>query len=894
MSGALDSKKAAELTVRFFRHYGLLLLFLAASLVVLGVLLFAWKVFNRTIEFNENVFAERMRNACGQLSNLVTIEELNSYRDAGDVERADYKALRKRLAEFAQTIDVEYAYYFRLLGGDAFQYIVDNDESEKREGLDTPVWSLEKDLPGFQTNATETHITKLGVYADGYPSLRSAYAPVMDKNGRAVAYCGIDVDDTKMVGVHKSLSTLLLWGFVSFIGVLASGIYGFTKYRWEAIEASNANAAKSRFLSRMSHEIRTPMSAVLGMSDLAAIHYGKPQGLEYISYIKQAGNNLLSIINGILDISALESGKMHLVSLPYSIGSVLRDVIAITRIKLEDKSGAKLTFEIAPDIPSSLVGDEMRVREILLNLLTNAVKYTPKGFVKLKVRGRREAHDKVFLTFEVSDSGIGIKPENLKRLFMDFYRVESKHTSNIEGTGLGLSISLLLCRAMGGDVTAKSIYGVGSTFTATIRQDVVANSKPIGTFSDKEVIRPKTAHINFIAPDFNVLVVDDVDTNLSVTKGLLGPYRVKVDTCKSGAEALAMVKERDYDLVFMDHMMPDMDGMETVAAIRALGGRFEKMPIAALTANVVVGMKEVFLQNGFDDFLPKPIEMTKLHELIERWLPIEKRVYTDRRVMSLRQLSTDSRTLAEKRQLAEKKLMTGRMDAITTNVTPGKRRQTTDASKPESPDGGTVSEQTIGTAGLEGIEGLDTKKGLESAGGARSAYIDRLRLYCRDTYSRIDYLNTPSAERDISDFAMHVHSIRAAAAGIGATSLAEEAKELEDASRQRDMATIRRRIGGFRENVTKLTTRIEAALSTEAQIGGKDRSQTMGPALYRLKKAFGTGDKAAIDAAFNELAETQLDEDAKEALGRAYDLASKSDYAEATKVVEGIEGQRSV
>jgi len=890
MSGALDSKKITEMTVRFFRHYGLLLLFLAASLVVLGVLLFAWKVFNRTIEFNEIVFAERMRTACGQLSKLVTVEELNSYRNAGDVERADYKALRKRLAEFARAIDVEYAYYFRLVGGDAFQYIVDNDESEKREGLDTPVWSLEKDLPGFQTNAAETHITKLGVYADGYPGLRSAYAPITDKDGKIVAHCGVDASDSEMVKIQEDLKKLLLWGSVSFLFVLASGIYGFTKYRWEAIEANNANAAKSRFLSRMSHEIRTPMTAVLGMSDLAAIHYGKPQGLEYISYIKQAGNNLLSIINGILDISALESGKMHLVSLPYSIVTVLRDVIAITRIKLEDKSGAKLTFEIAPDIPSSLVGDEMRVREILLNLLTNAVKYTPKGFIKLKVRGRREAHDKVFLTFEVSDSGIGVKPEDLKRLFMDFYRVESKHTSNIEGTGLGLSISLLLCRAMGGDVTAKSIYGVGSTFTATIRQDVVANSRPIGTFSDKEIVRPKTAHINFIAPDFNVLVVDDVDTNLSVTKGLLGPYRVKVDTCKSGEQALAMVQERDYDLVFMDHMMPDMDGMETVAAIRALGGRFEKMPIAALTANVVVGMKEVFLQNGFDDFLPKPIEMTKLHELIERWLPIEKRVYTDRRVVSLRQLSTDSRTLAEKRQLAEKKLMTAKIDTMTTKVTPGKRRQTTDASKPESPD----AEQTIETASLEGIEGLDTKKGLESAGGTQSAYIDHLRLYCRDTYSRIDFLNTPSAERDISDFAMHVHSIKAAAADIGAMSLAEEAKELEEASRQRDMAAIRRRIGGFRENVTKLTTRIEAALSTEAQTSGKDRSQTMGPALYRLKKAFGTRDKTAIDAAFNELAETQLDEAAKEALGRAYDLASKSDFAGATKIVDGIEGQRSV
>jgi CheY-like chemotaxis protein/HPt (histidine-containing phosphotransfer) domain-containing protein len=451
---------------------------------------------------------------------------------------------------------------------------------------------------------------------------------------------------------------------------------------------------------------------------------------------------------------------------------------------------------------------------------------------------------------------------------------------------------------MGGDVKVKSLYGVGSTFTATIRQAVAENCPPIGVFSDREMVRPRSAHINFIAPDFSVLVVDDVVTNLSVTKGLLGPYRVKVDTCTSGAEALSLVQERVYDLVFMDHMMPDMDGIETVAAIRALGGRFEKLPIAALTANVVVGMKEIFQQNGFDDFLPKPVEMAKLHDLIERWIPIEKRVYIDRRVVSLRQLDTERRSLAEKRQMAEKKLMTevggggAEKDGLSAAQTPSGRWRLV-----RNMVSGTTELTDLKEVadGIEGIEGLDTERGLMSAGGSPSAYKEILRLFCRDVYSRIDFLNTPSAERDINSFVTHVHALKSASASIGAMSLAEDAKALEEAGKQRDMAAVRQGVGPFRDRVAKMTERVTAALPPDTQGGRhtskKSRLQVITPLLFRLKKALGDGDRDVIDALFEELLNSPLDDDARKDLSRASELASSSEYAEAANVIEGVMGQ---
>ncbi|MDR3279047.1 MAG: response regulator, partial [Synergistaceae bacterium] len=390
-------------------------------------------------------------------------------------------------------------------------------------------------------------------------------------------------------------------------------------------QAKAASRAKSDFLARTSHEIRTPMNAIIGMSELANREYGNPKGLDYLRDIKQAGANLLAIINDILDFSRIESGNYQITPAKYDTSSLLHDTLSIIMMRLLERP-LELIVDIDPNVPSSLIGDEARVRQILLNLLSNAVKYTNEGFVKLRVWHEAASDgESSLLSFEVSDSGVGIKPEDMPKLFKHFVRLDDERNTNVEGTGLGLSISRLLCEAMGGRINSASEYGVGSTFTAAIVQGI-ADKRPIGAMNLKRPEKNNDAGgAHFTAPDFKVLIVDDIETNLRVAEGLLDPYKMKITGCTNGADALRLVRDGSFDLVLMDHMMPGMDGVETTKAIRALGGRFKKLPIVALTANAVSGMREMFLENGFNDFLSKPVEIQKLGDLIERWVPAERR-----------------------------------------------------------------------------------------------------------------------------------------------------------------------------------------------------------------------------------------------------------------------------
>jgi CheY-like chemotaxis protein len=370
----------------------------------------------------------------------------------------------------------------------------------------------------------------------------------------------------------------------------------------------------------MSHEIRTPMNAVIGMSELADREYGKAEGMQYIAEIKAAGKNLLSIINDILDFSKIEAGSLELNPAPYELGSLLNDALNIIRVYLDDKPIAFET-DIATDIPALLIGDETRVRQVLLNVLSNAAKCTREGFVKFIASHERVGSEAVKLSFSIADSGVGIKPEDMDKLFGDFTRFDQKRNTGIEGTGLGLAITRSLCLAMDGDITVASEYGKGSVFTVTLTQ-AWTDFAPLGEISGKAYARTENAAARFIAPAARLLIADDNVANLKVAEGLLAPYRSRVDTCLSGAEAVRLARETPYDIIFMDHMMPEMDGMEATAAIRALeGDRFQTVPIIALTANAVVGMRETFLQNGFSDYLPKPIELAKLNEMMGKWIP---------------------------------------------------------------------------------------------------------------------------------------------------------------------------------------------------------------------------------------------------------------------------------
>ena len=388
-------------------------------------------------------------------------------------------------------------------------------------------------------------------------------------------------------------------------------------------EAIAANAAKGKFLAQMSHEIRTPINAVLGMDTMILRESKDMQIKEYALDIQNAGHSLLALINDILDFSKIESGKLEIINVEYDFSSLLHDISNMIRVKAEAK---KLELEIHVDshIPSKLLGDDVRIRQVLVNLLNNAVKYTPQGKVMLQIEGKIEGR-KAVLNFSVQDTGIGIKEEDIARLFEEFERIEEKRNRNIEGTGLGINITTQLLHLMGSKLNVASVYGEGSKFFFTLEQQI-ADSTPIGNLEERisGQVMEYAYSSAFVAPEAHILVVDDNLVNLKVFVSLLKNTKVNVDVADSGMAGLRQVADKHYDLIFLDHMMPEMDGIETLHRMKNLGdNRCVDTPIVALTANAITGAKEMYLAEGFDAFLPKPINPEKLEQMILKLLPRE-------------------------------------------------------------------------------------------------------------------------------------------------------------------------------------------------------------------------------------------------------------------------------
>ena len=640
-------------------------------------------------------------------------------------------------------------------------------------------------------------------------------------------------------------------------------------------EAETANRIKSSFLAAMSHEIRTPMNAITGMAELLLRNDLSDEARSYAQDIKQAGNNLISIINDILDLSKIEAGKMEIIPVKYLLASLINDTVNIIRMRFKNKP-IRFFTNIDGSIPNCLFGDEVRIRQILLNLLSNAVKFTDKGHISLTIAVKQKENNKIWINFTVADTGHGIKPEDQEKLFAEFAQVDLKRNRNIEGTGLGLTITRQLCLIMDGNISVESEYGRGSVFTVTIPQGI-ETTEPFAAVknpSEKKVLvyerrliyansvcwslrnmgvpytmvsniddftkalyrenwsvvlsgyglhnkikkamnRPEAEYPNgtkpplalmvewgteafipkvrFVSlpiqslsianilngnedsknysdvtssgiirhafPSARILVVDDINTNLKVTEGLLAPYRSKVDTCLRGAVAIDLVKHNEYDIIFMDHMMPEMDGIEATAIIRdwekdKAPANAARIPIVALTANAVFGIREMFIEKDFDDFLAKPVDVSALDDILNKW------------------------------------------------ISKNKREQGAVIKKPE---------KNVRTSHIDGI---DIQKGIRMTGGTEAGYLSVLSVYRKDAGERLKKFQRMINKNDLSSFTTSVHAIKSASASIGAADVSAMAAKLEQAGKAQDSAFISENLEDFTEKLSKLCEDIGAYLKS--------------------------------------------------------------------------------
>ncbi len=387
-------------------------------------------------------------------------------------------------------------------------------------------------------------------------------------------------------------------------------------------KADEANRAKSTFLAKMSHEIRTPINAVIGMNEMILRDSTEQNVISYATDVKSASATLLSTINDILDLSKIESGKMELVLTEYDVSSMLYDVVNMMSRKAKDK-GLDFQVEIDENLPSRLYGDDVRIKQILINIINNAIKYTETGSVKLSVRGEVFDTD-VRLRFDIEDTGIGIRQEDMNKLFAEFERIDVQRNKNIEGTGLGMSIIVQLLTLMDSKLQVESVYGEGSRFYFDLYQEI-RNQEVIGNLEQRITRQQVDAYqVSFVAPDAKILLVDDYLTNRKVCKSLLRDTQIQVDEAAGGYECIEMVKAKKYDLIMLDHMMPDLDGIETLHQLQQLGViEANNPPVIALTANAIAGAEEMYISEGFTGFLSKPIRSEKMEEMLMRLLPKE-------------------------------------------------------------------------------------------------------------------------------------------------------------------------------------------------------------------------------------------------------------------------------
>ncbi len=543
-------------------------------------------------------------------------------------------------------------------------------------------------------------------------------------------------------------------------------------------QAEAANQAKRDFLANMSHEIRTPLNVVLGMNEMIRRESTESAVQKYAHKIEASGNILLSLINDVLDFSKIEAGNMQLVPVKYQLSSVISDIVLLVTERMRGKD-LKLELKIDSKLPCALYGDEVRIKQIMLNLLNNAVKYTEKGKIIFTVAGERGQDGKFLMYVSVRDTGIGIRAEDIDKLTRAFQRVDEQRNSNVEGTGLGLSITKTFLNMMGSTLEVQSEYGKGSDFFFRVEQEIM-DERPIGKINPYELhSEAAAAAVTFTAPEAEILVVDDNRMNLDVFRALLKKTRVRVMTATSGKECLRQVQKQEFDIIFLDHMMPEMDGVETLKQLKALEDNLSKdTPVIALTANAVAGAKEEYIAQGFADYLSKPVQGSTLEKMVRAYLP-EKLVHTGRE-----ENGQDKKDAESVRESKEKEAAG---DGSGENVFDKDGVTVSSRTVQDSCDG--IAEERFPGEKLLCAHHIKAARALPYFGDDVEMYLEILEEFGAGMPERVVKLE--ASAWDCESYAILVHALKSNAKNVGAETLGLMAFEHEKAAKagKRDYIT---------------------------------------------------------------------------------------------------------
>ncbi|MGN0341217.1 MAG: ATP-binding protein [Roseburia sp.] len=570
---------------------------------------------------------------------------------------------------------------------------------------------------------------------------------------RSQAYCHLSVSK-----IFDSYHDLI--GYIIIANDQSEQVRTMQRLEEARREADEANRAKSTFLANMSHEIRTPMNAVMGFSELILKEELDPKVREYVQDIRRSSQNLLALINEILDISKIESGKMELVNNNYYTANLLNDVSVIVSNQAREK-GLEFKMILGKDIPCQMYGDKIRLREIMINLLNNAIKYTETGTITLDIDVLEKTPNQAYLKIAVSDTGIGIRQEDQENLFQKFTRIDQRIHHDIEGSGLGLAIVKGYVTLMGGRVMLDSTYGKGSTFTVLLNQKII-DATPVNFESSHADNNQESSIGSMFISDIDVLVVDDNKINLKLAKNTLSAYGLHVDVADNGADAIEMCKEKKYQMAFIDQMMPEMDGIETMKAIRKTNDYYGPKgdgKIIVLTADAVIGARERLLNEGFDEYLGKPMNFRQLERLFLRFLPKDK--------IRLEQAALDTKVL--------------------------------------------ITEEDI--LYLKGVlPQVDLEYGLQQCGGGLQDYLKILQIIHEYGPKQIRELGELWMQHNVADYTTKVHSMKSTVRSIGAMELGMQAEKLELAGKSGDEEYIRKNRQSFDEKYQELMVQVEDVL----------------------------------------------------------------------------------